>query len=78
MSEKQTKVTALDGSKYIVCEVIDDPHPELDYVQLNLCVDDGRPVRPEGGHSMPRHVAESWMQGHIRVKIHKSGGTKDA
>jgi len=78
MSDKQIKVTAMDGSKYIVCEVIDYPHPELDHVCLHLCVDDGRPVRPEGGHSMPRAVAESWMQGHVRVMIHKPGGTKDA
>ena len=78
MSDKQIKVTAMDGSKYIVCEVIDLPPHELNYVQLNLCVDDGRPVRPEGGHSMPKGVAESWMQGHFRVKINKPGGTKDA
>ena len=76
MSDKQIKVTALDGSKYIVCGVVDDPHPKLDHVCLHLCVDDGGLVQPESGHSMPRYVAELWMQGHVRVMIHKPGGAE--
>ena len=65
------KVTDPDGVTYIVCDVIGLTHPALDWVQLNLCDDDGGPVRPEGGHSMPRYMAEWWMDGSIKVQINK-------
>jgi len=67
-------VTDTDRVTWIVCEVIDLDHqfPKvIDWVQLNICEDDGRPVRPEGGVSVPRHLAEQWMKGEIRVKINK-------
>ena len=56
----------LRGNKWHVHSVLSSSHG---FVQVNICTADGRPVRPEGGIRMPRHIAEQWIQGKVRVHL---------